>query len=212
MSRNHTLAAVGLLIAAAVATVIWLGLRGRDALRPAAAAAGSGSAPRATASAPPPSSGAPRSRVRRLEDPAARAEILRQVRAVHARRGVPAAAPSSSGTTPAPALPPAPTLEKEYIRASVRALIPLIVECYEQGLARDPTLGGSIIVDFTIEGEPGVGGVVGESAIDAQGSTLTDPEVRECVQETMFGIEIDPPAGGGVVQVRYPFEFRAADD
>ena len=211
MSRNQNLAAVGLLIAVAAATAIWLGMRGSERARPAAAP-GSASAPPAAASgAPTPGSGSPRSRVRRLEDPAARAEILRQVRAVHARRGAPAAAPSSSGTTPAPALPPA-TIEKEYIRASVRELIPLIVECYEHGLARDPTLGGSIVVDFPIEGEPGVGGVVGESAIDAQASTLTDPEVRECVQETMFGIEIEPPAGGGVVSVRYPFEFRAAAD
>jgi len=209
MSRNQNLAAVGLLIAVAAATAIWLGLRGSERARPAAATGSPSAPPAAVSGAPTPGSGSPRSRVRRLEDPAARAEILRQVRAVHARRGAPAAA--RWGTTPAPALPPA-TIEKEYIRASVRELIPLIVECYEQGLARDPTLGGSIIVDFTIEGEPGVGGVVGESAIDAQASTLSDPEVRECVQETMFGIEIEPPAGGGVVTVRYPFEFHAAPD
>ena len=153
---------------------------------------------------------AARPRVRRMEDPSGRAALLRQIRDVHAKRATRTAPATSSGaTTVPPALPPAPTIEKEFIRASVRELIPLLVECYEQGLARDPKLAGSIIVDFTIEGEPGVGGVVGESAIDAAGSTLTDPAVRECVQETMFAIEIEPPADGGVVTVRYPFEFRS---
>lgn len=209
MTRNQNLTAVGILIAVAAATVIWLQLRtSPDAAAPVAepatspaarpAESGQGSAPAA------------RPRVRRMVDPSGRGELLRQIRDVHAKRAPRTAPGSSSGTATAPpALPPAPTIEKEFIRASVRELIPLLVECYEQGLAREPKLAGSIIVDFTIEGEPGVGGVVGESAIDAAGSTLTDAAVRECVQETMFAIEIEPPAGGGVVKVRYPFEFRS---
>ncbi|MBA3541455.1 MAG: hypothetical protein H0T79_17720, partial [Deltaproteobacteria bacterium] len=51
------------------------------------------------------------------------------------------------------------------------------------------------------------GGVVGESAIDATQSDLADPAVRECIQETMFAIEIDPPTSGGIVKVSYPFAF-----
>jgi len=209
MTRNQNLTAVGILIVVAAATVIWLQLRtSPNAVAPPAVPAtspaarpaepGQGSAPTA------------RPRVRRMVDPSGRAELLRQIRDVHAKRAPRTAPASSSGTATAPPeLPPAPTIEKEFIRASVRELIPLLVECYEQGLSRDSTLAGSIIVDFTIEGEPGVGGVVGESAIDAAGSTLTDAAVRECVQETMFAIEIEPPAGGGVVKVRYPFEFRS---
>jgi len=62
-------------------------------------------------------------------------------------------------------------------------------------------------VNFTIEGEPGVGGVVGDSEIDPDKSTLADPQMRECVQETMYGLEIDPPRDGGTVRVTYPFMF-----
>jgi hypothetical protein len=211
MSRTQNLVVAGLLIAAAATLVLWLQLREHAGATPAAAVPGAPTA--ATRGEPGPgSAAAPKPRVRRLADPSGRDELLRQIRDVHAKRTPRPATTSSSGTTtPPPALPP-PTLEKEYIRASVRELIPLLVECYEQGLERDPKLAGSIIVDFTIEGEPGVGGVVGESAIDATASTLTDPAVRECVQETMFGIEIEPPAGGGVVKVRYPFEFRAGTE
>jgi hypothetical protein len=204
MTRNQNLAAVGLLIAIAAATALWLQLRPSPD-RPATAPA---TVPTAAAPVTAPLETAAKPRVRRMTDPAGRGELLRQIREVHARRT--SLAFSSTSPTPTPELPavgsidkePVP-IDKEYIRTSVRELIPLLVECYEQGLARDPKLAGSIIVDFTIEGEPGVGGVVGESAIDAAGSTLTDPAFRECVQE------IEPPADGGVVKVRYPFEFRS---
>lgn len=208
MTRNQNLAAVALLIAVAAATVIWLQLRPGPG--PVVSAPGTTNVP-AAKPAEPGQGAAPlaKPRVRRMADPSGRPALLRQIREVQATRSARSAPGSSSQTaTPPPELPPA-SIDKDYIRASVRELIPLLVECYEQGLARDPKLGGSIIVDFTIEGEPGVGGVVGESAIDAAGSTLTDPAVRECVQETMFAIEIEPPAGGGVVTVRYPFEFRS---
>ncbi len=209
VTRNQNLAAVGVLIAVAAATVIWLQLRSHPdapAVSVTAPTAASGElVPRTTPVAP-----VAKPRVRRLDNPAERGELLRQIRKVHATRSAPVF--SSTTTLETPALPPPEAIEKEYIRSSVRELIPLLVECYEEGLARDPKLGGSLVVDFTIEGEPGVGGVVGESAIDAAGSTLTDPAVSECVQETMFAIEIEPPAGGGVVQVRYPFEFRSAPE
>ena len=100
-------------------------------------------------------------------------------------------------------------MDKEYIRSSVHALLPLLTDCYTQGLERNPKLKGHIVIDFTIEGEPDVGGVIGESTIDDNASDLDDSEVRQCIQETMYGLEIDPPTGGGTVQVRYPFEFRS---
>lgn len=85
----------------------------------------------------------------------------------------------------------------------------MLTECYEHGVDRDPQLAGTVAVDFTIEGEPGVGGVIGQSAIDPDPAqtTLADPDVRECIQETMYALEIDPPKTGGTVHVHYPFAF-----
>jgi len=102
-------------------------------------------------------------------------------------------------------------MDKQYIRAAVREIIPLLGDCYLEGMLRNPKLAGKVVVDFTIEGEPDVGGVVGESAIDAKESDLADPAVRECIQETIYALEIDPPASGGVVRVHYPFEFRPGE-
>jgi len=205
MSGTHKLGLVLVaLVVAAGAT--WLVTRARDGHTSVAAPA----TPQArSAATQDPSPEPPRSNVRRLQSPAERTALVEQIRAARkARAAAPPHAPPAQPTaaTPAPALPES-TIDKAYIRRSVRALLPLLQDCYEQGLQRDPTLGGTVVVDFTIEGEPVVGGVIGHSAIDAAASSLSDVTTRECIQETMYALEIDPPADGGVVTVKYPFAF-----
>jgi hypothetical protein len=197
------------LLLAVAAVAIWLAVRARGD-RPSAPAPATAVASGATT--PPAASGsaaAARPPVRKLPDPSRRAALLEAIRdAARKRSSSPSAAggAGATSTTPPPALPEGDAA-KDYIRTSVRALIPLLVECYNEALERDPELAGKLIVEFTIEGEPEVGGVIGDSAIDDAGSTIRDATMRECIQQTMYAIEIDPPAGGGVVNVRYPFEF-----
>jgi RNA polymerase sigma factor (sigma-70 family) len=149
-------------------------------------------------------------RVERLADARARTVLLDAIRQTHERRAAALAQSTTpGGTTPAPALPES-EIDKKYIRAAVREMIPLLSECYEAGLERDPKLAGKIVVKFTIEGEQDVGGVVGESKVDPDESTLADPAVQECIQETMYALKIDPPPNGGVVRVHYPFLFAPA--
>lgn len=97
-------------------------------------------------------------------------------------------------------------LDPQYIRDAVRAVTPLLAECYELARAEDPTLEGRLIVEFTIGGDPEVGGVVEQSAV-AEDSALRHPIMDECVRETMYTIELPPPEEGGRVDVRYPFVF-----
>jgi RNA polymerase sigma factor (sigma-70 family) len=182
------------------------------------ATAGS-SIPPATASAvasgppgrtPAPTSAAPVASIvpkhpvaRRFDNPAARERLLQQVQ--HRRT---AARPPSPAFGGAAGDAPDEDLDKEYVRDAVHAIEPLLTECYTAALDRDPSLAGRIEVQFTIEGDPDIGGLVTESAIDPT-SEIKDPAFRECVQETMFAIEIDPPRDGGKVGVTYPFEFRS---
>ncbi len=207
MSGTHKLVlAIVALVVAAGAT--WFVTRVRDGNTsvavPASAAAPSAATP-AEGSTPPPS------HVRRLQSSAARTALVEQIRAARQQRtaGAQHAATAPTATpTPAPALPES-TIDKDYIRRSVRELLPLLQECYEHGLERDSKLAGTVVVDFTIEGEPGVGAVIGHSAIDDAASSLSDVATRECIQETMYALEIDPPPGGGVVTVHYPFAFSS---
>jgi hypothetical protein len=123
--------------------------------------------------------------------------IVTRLREAREREG---AAPESATDEPRG------TLDREYIREAVRAVTPLLAECYELARAEDPTLEGRLIVEFTIGGDPEVGGVVEQSAV-AEDSALRHPIMDECVRETMYTIELPPPEEGGRVDVRYPFVF-----
>ena len=143
--------------------------------------------------------------VRRIS-PAARAELLAKIRDARSRRPAPPAsstAPPSSTTTPAVA--PGQTMD-QYVLAAVQEIMPLLKECYLEGLERVPSMAGKIVLDFEIEGEPGIGGLVGESTIASE-STITDAAVRECFRETISAIEIDPPDLGVTHQMRTAIEL-----
>jgi hypothetical protein len=141
----------------------------------------------------------------RFEQEILRARDRREA-AARSAAAAPASAPAAG--TPPPNLTAKPDYGKEYIRERVRELIPLLSECYTMALERDPTLEGTIVVDMTLVGEPEVGGLVGTSEIDPDESTLLEAGFTECIRETMYALEIDPPPDGGTVRVRYPFQFR----
>ncbi|HEY5936093.1 MAG TPA: hypothetical protein VIU61_15695, partial [Kofleriaceae bacterium] len=146
------------------------------------------------------------SAVRRIS-PAAREELLAKIREARSRPKPSPAASTAPSSTGAPAIAPGQTME-EYVLAAFEDIMPLLKECYAEGLDRIPTLpAGNIVLDFKIEGEPGIGGVIGESTI-AKESTLTDPGVRECIQETVNSIEIVPPDRGVTHHMRTALEMR----
>ena len=49
-------------------------------------------------------------------------------------------------------------------------------------------------------------------ALPGEASTLADDGMHECLEQTMYALDISPPTHGGVVKVHYPFEFRSNDD
>jgi RNA polymerase sigma factor (sigma-70 family) len=169
--------------------------------RPAAVARGSG----------PPA-------VRRLANREIRDQLVLAIRAAHEQR-VSKVSKSASASVSSPrtqsgsAVGDADTSDPDadYIRESMSALLPMVVDCYKQARVIHPALAGTLVVNFTIEGEPGIGGLVTESAIDPEKSEIKDSELGQCVQETMFALEIDPPTNGGTVKVTFPFTFQPKD-
>jgi RNA polymerase sigma factor (sigma-70 family) len=209
---THKIVITTVAVAAVAGSALWIGTRtNASSTRPAAATAPSVvQQPNTTAA--PVANGEPRSRLRveRLPSKEARVTLLAAIRDARKQRASSATA-GAGGASMAPSLPSeVGDLDKQYIRSAVKEILPLLTECYESGLERNPQLAGKILVEFTIEGEPGVGGVVGESSIDPKQSDLDDPAVRECIQETMYALQIDPPTNGGSVLVRYPFTFAPA--
>jgi hypothetical protein len=106
---------------------------------------------------------------------------------------------------------PRGSLDPQYIRDAVRAVQPLIAECYELALHEDQSLEGRLVVEFDIEGEADAGGVVERTSIN-EDSTLHHEILDECVAQTLYTLELPAPEGGGMVHVRYPFGFSNAPD
>ncbi len=161
---------------------------------------------------PATSPASPSSGARRI-DPVEHAKLLEAIRTVesakHATAPAPAAIGGGGGAGGASEQANDGDLDHDYIRQSVHELLPALTDCYTEGLTRNPKLEGEVEIDFTIEGEPDIGGVVSDSSINAEKSTLDDDVVRDCIAQTMYGLEIDPPKNGGKVSVHYPFAFSS---
>jgi RNA polymerase sigma-70 factor (ECF subfamily) len=202
-----TLASVAAAGIAALAIVTWPddepAQAGSRAVTPANAGSPSDSGPALTKT----SRNTP---VKRFDSASDRQRFAATLAAVRARRGRyrRQLAPRTSDDT-APALAQPPSLDREYIQDRIRDVVPLIKECYEMAIEQDPTtsLEGKLVVNFTIDAEEEVGGYVAEAE-------LADPEaalgqaIGECVTETIYSIEFEPPEGGGQMTVSYPFVFR----
>jgi hypothetical protein len=91
------------------------------------------------------------------------------------------------------------SLDKDIIRRIVRAHINEVRYCYNQGLARDPTLAGKVSINFTI----GPTGSVPVTMV--ANSTIKDEAVSNCIAKAVKRWTFPKPIGGGVVVVTYPF-------
>ncbi len=102
------------------------------------------------------------------------------------------------GTSVAGRLPP------EVIQRIVRQSFGRFRLCYEKGLAKDPSLAGTMRVSFTI----GRNGKVTEAK---DSGTLKDAAVAACVVKAFRGLTFPEPEGG-VVKVTYPVAFSPGGD
>jgi hypothetical protein len=213
---RRTLALV-LIAAIALAVLVWRtrsrepAAGGRSPPRGGPAAAQTPAAAATSAASP---AAPPASTVRRM-DAARRAELLGRLAARRERRaserGIAATvATPRRGPRTRPDLPP-PTIDKEEIQSVVHEAVPLIRECFEMALEKDPALGGALDVEFAIAGEPEIGGLVEDVALASSAPGLAGGDFAECIRETVLSLEFDPPAGGGQVKVKYPIVFATAE-
>jgi RNA polymerase sigma-70 factor (ECF subfamily) len=161
---------------------------------------------------------------------AARSALQKRIEQLHQQKpahdalvaAIEAKKPSLPSAAPPPPSPPTDRipgqawkvgdLDPEYIRASIQDALSLFKQCFEDALVDHPDLNGRIQLEFTIEGDPDVGGVVSTSKVDDEQSTLKLPELRECFEQTIYAARFPAPADHGVVLVSYPFKLLAAAD
>jgi hypothetical protein len=108
---------------------------------------------------------------------------------VQSRRDAPSA--KVGGHTVSGRLPP------EVIQRIVRQNFEELRKCYEQGLARDANLQGTVRVRFVIDREGHV------PKVSDDGSDLPDQAVRDCIFSA-FQLFVFPKPQDGIVTVVYP--------
>jgi hypothetical protein len=81
----------------------------------------------------------------------------------------------------------------------VKAAKPKIEDCYAKALATNPTIAGTVSVQFFITPK----GTVASSSASG-----VDPALATCVAGVVKALVFPPPQGGGGVQVNYPFTMR----
>jgi hypothetical protein len=91
------------------------------------------------------------------------------------------------------------SLDKEIVRRIIRRHVNEIRYCYEQELARHPSLAGRVVTQFSILPD----GRVGTALLAA--STVDDVRVQACILAAVRRWEFPVPRGGGLVMVSYPF-------
>ncbi|HVK63208.1 MAG TPA: AgmX/PglI C-terminal domain-containing protein [Polyangium sp.] len=114
------------------------------------------------------------------------------------------AEPSNKGTDVIGAEAPVGRLEPAEIQKVIRGNFKTLQACYEEGLKKDPNLGGRIAIKFVI-GKDGKAGSIGEETP----ATLPDPDVVKCVLAAVETLTFPTPEGG-VVKVVYPIMFAPA--
>lgn len=93
----------------------------------------------------------------------------------------------------------APCLDKEIIRRYVKRNIEKITYCYEKELLGDPSLEGTVTVNFTLNGNGRV--------IDSRASGVSET-VSSCIAGVVANIHFPKVGDTGIYPIKYPFALR----
>ena len=98
---------------------------------------------------------------------------------------------------------PVPTgpLTKDEIRAVMQRNRDSYRKCYERELLKNPSLAGTIAMEFVIQAD----GAVASASIAS--TTIGSPAVEQCVADAVKQLVFPPTQGGGSEKVSYPLVF-----
>jgi hypothetical protein len=148
---------------------------------------------------------APRRRARR--DARGDRECARGPRPSHRRAHTPAT-PATPAPTKTGSDSTSTTLDlidntgdtSEWAKRALRTLNVVLGQCEDLGRAEDPNLAGTIAVEFTLVGEPNVGGLLERAEIVDADTTITQQTIRDCLTQQLYALELVPPPDGVTVR------------
>jgi hypothetical protein len=148
-------------------------------------------------------------------DPARFAQLRSAIELARKQRGDGAPGTTISGAPAAPVQGPDARQDyprgrsgdvREYLQQQVRELLPLLESCRQIATRETPGLKGELRVQFTVEAAPELGGHITESEIP-EGGLSTNARLSECVRESVYAIQLEPPEEGMKIVVTHPFTF-----
>lgn len=95
-------------------------------------------------------------------------------------------------------------LSRAQVDAVVKRHLRAIRYCYQRQLQRDATLGGKVVVRFTIAGD----GTVSAAAL--ADDTIHHASTTDCIVQRFWRMNFPEPQGGGRVVVKYPIHLSPA--
>jgi hypothetical protein len=88
----------------------------------------------------------------------------------------------------------------DWQKRALGTLNKLLGQCYDLGRAEDGNLAGTVVLRFTLVGEPGVGGLLERVEIVDANTTITQQTIRDCFTQQLYALELDPPPDGVTVE------------
>jgi RNA polymerase sigma-70 factor (ECF subfamily) len=88
----------------------------------------------------------------------------------------------------------------EWAKRTLHTLDNLLGQCEDLGRAEDPKLAGTITVQFTLVGEPNVGGLLEQVEIVDADTTITQQTIRDCLTQQLYALELVPPPDGVTIK------------
>ncbi|HEY1553233.1 MAG TPA: hypothetical protein VGF94_00295 [Kofleriaceae bacterium] len=142
------------------------------------------------------------------------AERAAMLEAIATARSHRTAAPAHATAEPA-GNPTATTLDivdntgdtSEWEKRTLGTLSSLLGQCYDLGRADDPTLQGTVMLRFTLVGEPNVGGLLERADIIDDNTSITQQTIRDCITQQLYALELDPPPDGVRVERELTLRF-----
>jgi hypothetical protein len=92
-------------------------------------------------------------------------------------------------------------LDRSLIDEVIKRHMNQIKYCYQRELTKNPSLGGKIVIKFTIAKDGTV------SAASTKSTTMNNSAVETCIVGRFMRMQFPEPKGGGIVVVSYPFIF-----
>ena len=88
----------------------------------------------------------------------------------------------------------------EWAKRALHTLNNLLGQCFDLGLAEDANLAGTIEIEFTLVGEPNVGGLLEKVQIVDADTTITQQTIRDCLTQQLYALELVPPPDGVTIK------------